>query len=138
MLFRSKMLCVQVLRELTVIAPDTTVNELTAAALRASIGDLCMHHNRAAIAALAGNVGMTVPGVVRTYIALILSRGFWQGAMDEPSLMQLVSGMILFVESLLLEDTTESARLLTPCSGLYCRFDLLPAHIRLSVLNQRT
>ena len=93
----------QVLHELTVIANDTTVAELTAHALQASIGELCMRGDRAAIAALAANLDKSPAGVVQHYSPLIISHGLWQAGSSAAGLQSVDGGMIRFLEELVAE-----------------------------------
>jgi hypothetical protein len=94
---------VQVLHELPLIATGTDVGELTAHALRASIGDLCLRRDRAAIAALAANAGVTCPAVVREHFAIVISHGLWTAGPRSSDVQQVSAGMIQFVEQILAE-----------------------------------
>lgn len=102
--------CLQVLTELPIVATDTTADEFTAHALRASIGELCLREDRAAVAALASNASTTCPQIVRDYAPLIISHGLWKAESSSQGVMAVASGMIRFVEELLAEPEAGAQR----------------------------
>ena len=91
----------QVLQELTLVAPGTSAAELAQHALYACVGELCVREEQTALLALAELCHTTPAALVARHLPLIISHGLWQAGSSSQGMTAVSEGMIAFVEECL-------------------------------------